>query len=237
MCRILFGGRVVRVRGVGVVLPGVDGDGGVGRGGLRGLSGRVGADLKFTRIFAGYMNISNMGTISFDEKAFEALFRGQFERLMGFVCGYVGDEETAKDIVHDAFLALWNNRERLDPGLSVRSYLFAIAQRQALNWVRHRRVEEMNTGEVARVMEEAAEGKEDEEKMYGRLDEKLLELPEQQRKVLMRCVVDGKKYKEVAEELGITLNTVKTHLTRALAFLRGELSEEVVLFFYVRYRK
>ena len=73
--------------------------------------------------------------------------------------------------------------------------------------------------------------------MYGRLDEKLLELPEQQRKVLMRCVVDGKKYKEVAEELGITLNTVKTHLTRALAFLRGELSEEVVLFFYVRYRK
>ena len=47
MCRILFGGRVVRSRGVGVVLPGVDGDGGVGRGGLRGLSGRVGADLKF----------------------------------------------------------------------------------------------------------------------------------------------------------------------------------------------
>ena len=196
--------------------------------------------MNFTRIFARYMNVSDMETMVFDDKDFEALFRGQFERLMGFVCGYVGDEETAKDIVHDAFAALWRNRGRLDARLSVRSYLFAIAQRQALNWVRHRRVEELNAGEVARVMEEAAEemaeGREDEEALYGRLEEKLGELPERQREVLMMCVVEGKKYREVAEELDITLNTVKTHLARALAFLRGELSEEVVLFFYASYR-
>ena len=196
--------------------------------------------MNFTRIFARYMNVSDMETMVFDDKDFEALFRGQFERLMGFVCGYVGDEETAKDIVHDAFAALWRNRGRLDARLSVRSYLFAIAQRQALNWVRHQRVEELNAGEVARVMEEAAEemaeGREDEEALYGRLEEKLGELPERQREVLMMCVVEGKKYREVAEELDITLNTVKTHLARALAFLRGELSEEVVLFFYASYR-
>lgn len=196
--------------------------------------------MNFMRIFARYMNVSDMETMVFDDKDFEALFRGQFERLMGFVCGYVGDEETAKDIVHDAFAALWRNRGRLDARLSVRSYLFAIAQRQALNWVRHRRVEELNAGEVVRVMEEAAEemaeGREDEEALYGRLEEKLGELPERQREVLMMCVVEGKKYREVAEELDITLNTVKTHLARALAFLRGELSEEVVLFFYASYR-
>ena len=73
----------------------------------------------------------------FNDKYFERLFETQFERLMAFVCSYVGDEEAAKDIVQDAFLTLWNNRRKLDKSLSVKSYLFAIAQNYALNYLRH----------------------------------------------------------------------------------------------------
>ena len=56
-----------------------------------------------------------------------------------------------------------------------------------------------------------------------------------QHDVLIKCVVEGKKYKEVAEELGISLNTVKTHLARALRFLRNELEDRVIMFF-IRYK-
>ena len=46
---------------------------------------------------------------------------------------------------------------------------------------------------------------------------------------MVKCVVEGKKYKEVAEELDITVNTVKTHITRALKFLRDELQEDLIM--------
>ena len=53
---------------------------------------------------------------------------------------------------------------------------------------------------------------------------------------MKKCFIEGKGYKDVAEEFGISLNTVKTHLSRALKFLREEMHDEVVLLFF-QYRK
>lgn len=170
----------------------------------------------------------------FDEKYFERLFEGCFERLMGFVCSYVKDEEAAKDIVQDAFLTLWDNREKMDRSRSVKSYLFAMAQNYALNYLRHQKVVEMNEREVSDYFSAQEEKNvEEREKQLTALEEKLKELPGMQRIVLEKCVVEEKKYKEVADELGVTLNTVKTHLARALAFLRKELGEAAVLLLYI----
>ena len=55
-----------------------------------------------------------------------------YGNLVGFVYGYVRDEEVAKDIVHDTFLTFWNNRKRLDLSYSAKSYLFTLAQNYAL---------------------------------------------------------------------------------------------------------
>ena len=151
-----------------------------------------------------------------DNKTFEDLFELHFTKLMGFVFNYVRDEEVAKDIVHDAFLTLWSNRKRLNPVYPVKSYLFTLAQNCALNYLRHLRVVTGNEQAVTELLEAANE-------------EKLAQLPEKQREVLVKCVVEGKKYKEVAEELDITVNTVKTHITRALKFLRDELQEDLIM--------
>lgn len=47
-----------------------------------------------------------------EHKAFVELFDLHYGNLVGFVYGYVRDEEVAKDIVHDTFLTFWNNRKR-----------------------------------------------------------------------------------------------------------------------------
>ena len=164
-----------------------------------------------------------------DNKTFEDLFELHFTRLMGFVFNYVRDEEVAKDIVHDAFLTLWSNRKRLNPVYPVKSYLFTLAQNCALNYLRHLRVVTGNEQAVTELLEAANEELDDYEKRLVRLEEKLAQLPEKQREVLVKCVVEGKKYKEVAEELDITVNTVKTHITRALKFLRDELQEDLIM--------
>ena len=161
-----------------------------------------------------------------DNKTFEDLFELHFTKLMGFVFNYVRDEEVAKDIVHDAFLTLWSNRKRLNPVYPVKSYLFTLAQNCALNYLR---VVTGNEQAVTELLEAANEELDDYEKRLVRLEEKLAQLPEKQREVLVKCVVEGKKYKEVAEELDITVNTVKTHITRALKFLRDELQEDLIM--------
>ena len=171
----------------------------------------------------------------FNDKYFEYLFETQFERLMAFVCSYVGDEEAAKDIVQDAFLTLWNNRRKLDKSLSVKSYLFAIAQNYALNYLRHRKVVADNEEPLSHYLLQEDEPVENREKLLAALDEKLKELPPQQRTILEKCVIQNKKYKEVADELGISVNTVKTHLARALKYLRDNLDEKKMLFLYIAF--
>ena len=86
-----------------------------------------------------------------------------------------------------------------------------------------------NEQAVTELLEAANEELDDYEKRLVRLEEKLAQLPEKQREVLVKCVVEGKKYKEVAEELDITVNTVKTHITRALKYLRDELQEDLIM--------
>lgn len=172
----------------------------------------------------------------FDSKMFEKLFHLHFVDLMGFVNSYVKDEEVAKDIVHDVFLVLWNNRKRLDFSYSMKSYLFTLSRNYALNYLKHLRVVASNEREMTAFIESTNDELEQREKRLFRLHEKLLLLPQKQQEILKKCFIEGKGYKDVAEEFGISLNTVKTHLSRALKFLREEMHDEVVLLFF-QYRK
>lgn len=165
----------------------------------------------------------------FSQKDFEELFNHWFDDLMRFVCSYVHDEEVARDIVHDVFLSIWKNRGYLDLSWSLKSYLFTLARNYALNYLRHQKVIVLNQEELLYHSQELQEELEQYDQAMLRLNEKLGQLPRKQKEVLTKCFVEGKMYKEIADELSISLNTVKTHLKRALKFLRDELNEEIIL--------
>lgn len=166
-----------------------------------------------------------------DNKTFEDLFELHFTKLMGFVFNYVRDEEVAKDIVHDAFLTLWSNRKCLNPTYPMKSYLFTLAQNYALNYLRHLRVVEVNEREVTELLESASDELVEYDERIARVEKKLVQLPDKQREVFLKCVVEEKKYQEVADELKVSINTVKKHMARALKFLRDELQDETILLF------
>lgn len=74
----------------------------------------------------------------------------------------------------------------------------------------------------------------DEEELLQKRNQLLTELkklPEQEYNVLVKIVLEDKKYKEVAEELHISVNTVKTHLSRALKMLRRFNMIEILILF------
>lgn len=165
----------------------------------------------------------------FDNMAFENLFESVFNDLLGYVMSYVKDRELARDIVHDAFLALWNNRETVDLSRGARPFVFSIAQHIALNYIRHQQIVSLKQPEIIRLFYATELVKEEYDSRILRVKQKMKELSPKQQEIVILCITEGKKYKEVAEELNISVNTVKTHLARALKYLRDELKDDLLL--------
>lgn len=80
----------------------------------------------------------------------------------------------------------------------------------------------------------------DTEELESRLERvrRLFEkLPEKQKEVVFKCCIEGKLYRETAQEMQISENTVKTHLLRAMKFFRQELRGDILLLFMLVKRR
>ena len=142
-------------------------------------------------------------------------------------------EEVAKDIVHDVFLTLWKNRNKLYSLYSLKTYLFNFAKNCALNYIKHQKVIENNERNIIELNENVTEELEYYEQCLSRLESKLSKLSEKQRHMLIAHFVDGETYKQIAEKFGISVNTAKTHVVRAINYLREELRDEMLFLFWL----
>lgn len=166
--------------------------------------------------------------------AFERLFHDNYPKLYFYVLNIIGGDrdnaEVAEDIVEDVFASLWKHGFPLPPLQS--SYLYTMARNKSLDHLRHinvrsKYVEAMEamgameaTGQETTGDEWAAEHQERIDRVMGLV----AQLPSQTQRVFKACLIDGRKYKDVAEELGISVNTVKTYISRGLAFIRSNMS-------------
>ena len=163
--------------------------------------------------------------------SFEMLFRELYEPLCRYGRGIVEDDTVCEDIVEDAFVYLWDNRETLVVNTSVKNYLYATVRHSALRYLKRQLVQETHAPRLSEFITylQETEYSEEETLQLEEAEGILSSLPEQCRKVFWMNCVENKRYKEVAEELDITVNTVKTHMTRALKFLRDELQEDLIM--------
>jgi RNA polymerase sigma-70 factor (ECF subfamily) len=183
------------------------------------------------RIIAGTKIVMETGENtrgSFDEAAFEQLFRTRFKGLCHFALTYVKDMETARGIVQDAFISLWEKRETIDPAKPVHTYLSTAVRNKALNHLRD--TKKFSTGLLAveLLAEEPEQGQGDrlvEAEMKARIDEAIGELPEKCREVFVMNRYEHRKYQEIADMLGISVKTVETQMSKALQHMRGRLKE------------
>lgn len=162
---------------------------------------------------------------------FESLFKQHYEELLYHSLSIVNSDDIARDIVHDSFVYLWKIKKDIDLSYSLKSYLYKIVRNNSLNFLKHKKVEQKYKDYVINMSSETAIDLEQHEARIVKLEHKLKALPPRTREVIEKCFIEGFKYKEVAEELGISLNTVKTHISNGLKTLRTELSEDIILFF------
>lgn len=161
---------------------------------------------------------------------FENSFREFFKPLCFHVMSLVGDEEVAKDIVHDVFLTLWSRRNEIDFIQPLQPYLFNLSRHRAINYLEHLKVKirhEARESQLENVYfpEEDSEH----EELIAKIRQRIDTLPDRCREVMFLYLVECKKYKEIAEILNISVNTVKSHITSGLKTLREEFPLSLLL--------
>ncbi|MBC5623564.1 MULTISPECIES: RNA polymerase sigma-70 factor [Butyricimonas] len=160
------------------------------------------------------------------EKEFEEAFRYYYRPLFLFAYGYVMSEEEAENIVQSVFAGMWENRKRLPENLNLKAYLYSSVKHACLRYFRRLRLldEYKKRQAEALVLSFADDDVEDDKELVALVQQALSKLSEQQRKIVELHVMEGKKYLEIAEQLALSENTVRTHLKRAYKILRENLS-------------
>lgn len=164
-----------------------------------------------------------------DNNAFEIFFRKHFISLCGFCQLKFGfSMEVAKDIVHTAFIKLWEARHTTSPQLPVLAYLYRVINNSSLDVLKHDKVKrkyekyliQNGSGCKFRNEFENIEFKQ----MNTDIQAAVSELPLQMQKIFKLCRYEGLKYAEVADQMNISVKTVETQMSRAFVKLRQRLS-------------
>jgi len=161
-----------------------------------------------------------------DKGAFEKLFRSFFPSLVLFAQKYVPDQDTAKDIVHNVFINLWEKRQQIDTGSPLKSYLFTSVHNRCLNYIRDQKKFDKDDTIFQRTdSADFSDGVDrlEEQELEQRIFDALQALPEKCREIFTMNRFDGLKYAEIAEKLGISVKTVETQMSKALKILREKL--------------
>jgi RNA polymerase sigma-70 factor (ECF subfamily) len=168
--------------------------------------------------------------LQINEITFEQLFNEHYDSLYYYVYSIVNDADVAKDIVNDSFLEIWNRKRVLDISYSLKYFLYKVAKNKSLNYLRKLKVEkryiETNIG-APDVEEENV----DYEDVLVEVMKAIEQLPTQARTVFKKCFIENLSYREAADELGVSINTIKTHVRHSLKKLRNEIDKDLILIF------
>lgn len=160
------------------------------------------------------------------EKAFERLFN-QYNRLLYTVAyRFLKSGEEAEDAVQYTFMKIWEGRKKLDFQNGVRSLLYAIMKNYLLNELRHKNLVYEKNYQIAQQAEETADEfleEYEEQNLREQLIFAINKLPPQKSTICMMKLKKGLSNQEIADQMHITVATVKSHYTQAVKMLRHEL--------------
>lgn len=175
-----------------------------------------------------------------DPHIYEIVFMKYYPLLVVFITRQVGDQDVAKDFVQDIFFKLYELAPSIPKDFNLKSWLYKVARNMAVDYLRHLQVVDRHKFLMGEAMLATADVDECiDEELCKKINLAVESLPEQCRLIIKMNVIEGKKYLEIADELGITINTIRTQVSRGYKKLRDILSGEndvLVLFFMLEMR-
>ena len=163
--------------------------------------------------------------INGDAEIFRCIYTEYHSQIYYYCLKFVQDKGLAEEATADVFIILWKKRAQLDPNSSIQAFLYKVAKDTAYNYLKkiatNARLQqqyledypsiELKNGEVLII--------EKEELML--LNEIIETLPPKRLKVFKLRYLEGLDNGKIADQLGISINTVKVHLAKSRLYLRS----------------
>lgn len=156
---------------------------------------------------------------------------------MGYAFRYLYDKAYSEDVVQEVFISLWVNAERIKINGSLKMYIYRMVRNRCLNFLKTLNVtdefgewEEKLLDEPSAIFDMVLNA--DLEDPYDEMLKNIELLPEKMQKIFRLKYMHNFQYTEIAEILGVSVNTVKTQLKRAKAKLRNSLITIFILLIF-----
>lgn len=162
----------------------------------------------------------------------ELLYKRYFQPMCTHAVKFVGSREIAEDLVSEIFFQFYSNKTFLEITTSYRLYLFRTVRNRAYNYLRwdlSRKADLTEAFQKPNPDEQQPDQISQFEELYHDLEEAVNKLPIERRRIYLMQKFEGKKYREIADELHLSVKTVDVQLNRANQYIRNLLKDKWLL--------
>ncbi len=159
---------------------------------------------------------------------FHRLFHAYYEKLHRYAFTILKDNHIAEDIVQAVFLKLWEKKDQLLMENQIGSYLYRTTYNLSLNYIRDNKTRKRHIKNVSKTIHSSVDNVN--EKLSGselsiHIHEVIETLPPRCKLIFLKSRKEGKKYKEIAAEMNISVKTVEAQMGKALKIFREALKD------------
>ena len=168
-----------------------------------------------------------------DSNSFDLLFDNYYDNLCNYVASIIHKDDIAEDIVQELFANMWVNRKKIAIRLSFKSYLFRSAYNASLDYLKHLKIENQYQSGIPENFPPSFNNSMEFMELLESLGKSIEQLPDNCKMIFKLSRFENLKYREIAQKLSISENTVDTQIRRALKKLREDLKDYLVAFFII----
>ncbi|MCF0065565.1 RNA polymerase sigma-70 factor [Dyadobacter chenwenxiniae] len=175
-----------------------------------------------------------------DKTAFAEIYRRYAKSLAGFAASKLFNLEDAEDIIHDIFVKLWEDRERLQITSNLKTYLFTLTRHRIIDIIRRNITREEYAAmlqSLANAYQPSIEQKIAAKELQQTIENSLDQLSPRVKDIYQLSREENLSIPEIAEKLQLSEQTVKNQLSTALSHLRksvSAISVSILLLWWLR---
>lgn len=181
-------------------------------------------DPELTRLFLGGNDL-----------AYKEIYDRYWQLLFRFSRKSLQDADVAEDVVQDVFTILWMKRDELDINMPLAPFLYRLTRNKILDKIKHTAVESRYLERLKQV--KLSDALPDqlyiEKELYDKIEQEIKNLPEKMRVVFEMSRKDFKTNQRIADELGLSEQTVKNQVSKAIRKLKDKFGDSANIFLII----